>query len=89
MYKTAPYTKGFRRIPASFAGLFRQFLQDVEQGILSFVYDIHNGTKGNIACFKHDLSLGIDDGIIGIYDTVHKFLHDINNAFMSLAIKIR
>ena len=39
--------------------------------------NIHNGNRGNIAGFKHRLTVGVDYSIIGVDLTVNIFFHNV------------
>ena len=76
---------GLHRGPACLAHVGGQVLDDVVDGVVLLVDDVHNGHGGDVARFKHGLALGVDDGVVGVDLGVDKFLHDIGHPGAALA----
>ena len=76
--KTALYTEAFYGGTAYGAGVIGKLFQDVKNRIIRFVYDIHDGHGSNVSRLKHGLTVGIDDGIVGIYFAVDKLFHNVS-----------
>ena len=77
MNKTAGHAEALYRGTAESACVLRQLLQNVIEGIVVVVDNVHDRKVGDVACLKQRFSAGIDDSVVGIDQSVDKFLHDI------------
>ena len=78
--EAALHPEALDRGAAEGAGVLRQLLEDVVQGVVAVVDDVHDGDAGDVARFEQRLAPGVDDGVIGIDLAVDKLLHDIGEA---------
>ncbi len=79
MYEAAPYIETFDRGTACQPDITGKLLHDIKERIVLVVHDIHDGDRCHISCFEDRISVGIDDGIVGIYLRDYELLHYIGN----------
>ena len=71
MNKTALYIKCFYASSSCIAHIIWQLLFYVKISICLIIYNIHNGHRSHISRFKKNISLAIDDCIIGTDRTIY------------------
>ena len=79
MHEPAAHPKAFGDRPAGGADLVRQVLDDIKQGVVLAVDDLHDRGGRDVAGFKQRLSPAVQDGVITDGLPGDKFLHDIGD----------
>ena len=79
MHETALDAKALDGGAAGSTGIFRQILVDEVQGVIVIVHHFHQVGEGDIAGFEDGVTVGVDDGIIGVHLCVDELFHDIGN----------
>ena len=69
--------------PPGLPGVGGQVLDDVIDGVVRFVDNIHNGDGGNVARLKDGVALGVDNGVVGVDLGVDKLLHNVGHVGVS------
>ena len=59
------------------AGVLGQVLDDVVDGVVVVVDDIHDGHGAHVAGLKDGVAVGIDDGIVAVHLGPDELLHDV------------
>ncbi len=80
MDETAFYSEAFHRRPSCLPYIFGKILDNVVNGVVFVIYDIHDGVGSDIAGLKHRITIRVNDGIVGIYFGIDKFFHNIGDA---------
>src|SRR5699024_7302175 len=63
--------------PAGGPGVVGQVLDDVIDGVVVVVDDVHDGHGGDVARLKDGVAVGVDDGIVAVHLGVDELLHDV------------
>ena len=61
------------------AGVLRQILDDVVDGVVIVVHDVHDGHRAYVARLKDGVAVGVDDGIVAVHLGADELLHDVGN----------
>ena len=78
--EAALHVKTLHCSPSRPAGVGGQILDDVIDGVVLLVHNVHDGHGGDVARLKNGLPFGVDDCVVGIDLGVDKFLHDVGYA---------
>ena len=62
------------------AGVLGQVLDDVIDGVVVVVDDIHDGHGADVAGLKDGVAGGVDDGVVAVDLGVDELLHDVGDA---------
>ena len=63
--------------PAGGPGVVGQVLDDVIDGVVVVVDDVHDGHGGDVARLKDGVAVGVDDGVVAVHLGVDELLHDV------------
>ena len=75
--KAALHPKALDGGTAGGAGVLGQVLDDVVDGVVVVVDDIHDGHGADVAGLKDGVAVGIDDGIVAVHLGPDELLHDV------------
>ena len=64
---------------ASGAGVLGQVLDDVVDGVVVVVHDVHDGHRADIAGLKNGVAAAVDNGVVAVDLGTDEFLHDVGN----------
>ena len=59
------------------AGILGQVLDDVVDGVIVVIDDIHDGHGADVAGLKDGVAVGVDDGVIAVHLGADELLHDV------------
>ena len=77
MHEAALHAEALDRGTARTAGILRQVFDDIVNGIVVVVHNVHDGDGRDIACLENGLTLRVDDRVVGIDLCVDELLHDV------------
>ena len=78
MHKAASDFEGLDGSAADLPHLGCEVLDNVVDGVVVRVDDIHDGLRRDVAAFKQRFALGVDDGVIGAHMAVDELLHNVD-----------
>ena len=64
------------------AGIVGQILDDVVDGVVVVVHDVHDGHRADVARLKDGVAAAVDDGIVAVDLGVDELLHDVGDVGM-------
>ena len=77
--KAALDTKALDSGTAGGAGILGQVLDDVVDGVVVVVDDIHDGDGADVARLKDGVAAAVDDGVVAVHLGPDEFLHDVGD----------
>ena len=75
--KASAISKALDGGTARSAGVLRQILDDVVDGVVVVVHDVHDGHGADVARFKDGVAVGVDDGVVAVHLCPDELLHDV------------
>ena len=86
--ETALYAKALNGGTTGGTGVLRQIFQDVVDGVVVVVYNVHDRVGGHVAGLEQRLAVFVDDGIVAVYLGVDELFHDIGYVFRTARHKV-
>ena len=86
MDKAALDAKALDGGTAGGAGVLGQILDDVVDGVVVVVHDVHNRHGADVARLKDGVAAAVDDGVVAVHLGVHELLHDVGNIRVLLGL---
>ncbi len=77
MNEAALHAKALDGGTAGGAGVLGQVLDDVVDGVVVVVDDIHDGHRADVARLKDGVAAAVDDGVVAVDLGLHELLHDV------------
>ena len=77
--KAALHPKALDGGTACGAGVLRQILDDVVDGVVIVVHDVHDGHGAYVARLKDGVAVGVNDGIVAVHLGADELLHDVSH----------
>ena len=71
--------EGLHRRAAGLAGVLRQLVDDVVDGVVAVVDHVHDGVGGHVAGLEDGVAVGVDDGVVAVDLGGDELLHDIGH----------
>ena len=84
--KAALHPKALDGGTACGAGVLGQILDDVVDGVVVVVHDIHDGHGADVARLKDGVAAAVDDGIVAVDLGADELLHDVGDVGMVCAL---
>ena len=86
MDKAALHPKALDGGTAGGAGVLGQVLDDVVNGVVVVVHDVHNGHGADVARLKDGVAAAVDDGVVAVHLGPDELLHDVGNIRVLLGL---